>query len=352
MRPGTDSSSRSRILSGAVVAAFCALGLVRPVVAQQLQVPSAADWTDRGLIFSAGQPGAWDSILWGGFAISAVKKDGVFYLYYQGSSAYDEGEATVVGRSIGVATSPTGYDGFVKSQRNPLITWHPGCPLNDCEEGAASAGAFVGPNRDVHIYYGANTRINASTVNADGRLAIAADGLAFTDRGIVLNHTNSAIWGYGDELFPTIGLQHGNTFVTYYLPNGTGTGRTLGTAWGPSATSVTQSARVTAGGTPVSGWGGGSAVHLGGDIYAVFVSATSAPRIDVYTVDMTRPHQFTGPVASYAFPEMLQGAVLFDSDTATWFLYYRAASGDAYGVKTFRSSIPGRPQNLRVVPPA
>jgi hypothetical protein len=306
----------------------------------QMRVPATADWVDGGVIFSAGDPGAWDLYLWGGFAMSAVKTRGVYYLYYQGASWYDEVEDTVVGRSIGVATSTTGYDGFVKAPTNPVLTWHPTCPGNDCEEGAASAGAFVAANGAIDVYYGANTHVDASTVNADGRLATSADGFAFTDRGIVLNHTNSGIWGFGDELFPTIGLQHASTFVTYYLPNGTGTNRTLGVAWGSTATGLSQSARVTSGGLPVSAWGGASAVHLGGTTYAVFVSVTGGPRIDVYTVDLAQPNLFTGPVASYAFPEMLQGTVLFDPETSTWFLYYRMAPDSAaYGVKTARSSV-------------
>lgn len=343
MNSGPYSSVRSTALcAGALIGAICFSG-VSPSAVAQMRFPAASDWVDGGLIFSAGQPGTWDLYLWGGLALSAVKKDGVFHLYYQGSSGYDDGEETVVGRSIGVATSTTGYDGFVKSPSNPLITWHPGCPQNNCEEGAASAGAFVAANREIHVYYGANTQVDASNLNADGRLATSIDGVAFADRGAVLSYTNRAVWGYGDELFPTIGFQHGDTFVTYYLPNGTGTGRTLGAAWGPAATNLTQSARVvTTSGTPVSAWGGGSAVHLGGSTYAVFVSVTSAARIDVYTVDVASPHQFTGPLASYAFPEVLQGTVLFDPETSTWFLYYRAASGDAYGVKTYRAGPPAR----------
>jgi hypothetical protein len=342
MRSGPHSFIPAWTCASAFIAALCVFLPPPPVVAQ-MKVPAASDWVDRGVIFSAGRPGAWDLYLWGGFAMSAVKKGGVFHLYYQGSSGYDDVEETVVGRSIGVATSTTGYDGFVKSASNPLITWHPSCPQNNCEEGAASAGAFVGANKEIHVYYGANTQVSSSAVNADGRLATSLDGVAFIDRGIALNHTNSSIWGFGDELFPTIGLQHGDTFVTYYLPNGTGTGRTLGAAWGQTATGLTQSARVTSNGTPVSAWGGGSAVHLGGTTYAVFVSVVTAARVDVYTVDLTAPHQFTGPVASYAFPEMLQGTVLFDPETSTWFLYYRAASGDAYGVKTFQLETPGPP---------
>jgi hypothetical protein len=324
------------------------LCLFSPALLAQMRVPAASEWVDRGLIFSAGQPGSWDLYLWGGFALSAVKKGSTFYLYYQGASGYDNREATVVGRSIGLATSTTGHDGFDKSPHNPLITWHPTCPRNDCEEGAASAGAFLGTNEEVHVYYGANTMVSASAVNADGRLATAADGQAFGDRGIVLNHNNAAIWGFGDELFPVVGLQATDRFVTYYIPNGTGTNRTLGAAWGASATSLTQSARVTAGGTPVSAWGGASAVYLGANTYAVFVSVVTASRIDVYTVNLAAPHQFNGPVAAYAFPDMSQGTVLFDPDTSTWFLYYRNTSQDAYGVRTAHLA-PAPPTDLRIV---
>jgi hypothetical protein len=316
-------------------------------LAARMRVPATTDWVDRGVAFTAGEPGAWDLYLWGGFALSAVKKGGTFFLYYQGSSGYDEREETVIGRAVGVATSRTGLDDFVKSS-TPLIRWHPSCPENDCEEGAASAGAFVATSGEVHIYYGANTLETASTVNADGRLATSADGLSFVDRGVVLDHRNASIWGAGDELFPVVGVQGTDRFVTYYIPNGTGTNRTLGAAWGPSATSLTQSGRVTAAGAPVSAWGGASAVHLGDDVYAVFVSVEPASRIDVYTVSLASPHQFTGPVATYAFPNMSEGTVLFDSDTATWFLYYRNQTHDAYGVRTARLA-PEPPTNLRII---
>lgn len=338
---------RSWILVAIVIAAL-GLYLLSPSVMAQMKIPSASDWVDGGLILQAGEPGAWDLHLWGGFALSAVKKGGTFLLYYQGSSAYDNREETVVGRSIGVASSATGYDRFVKALNSPVIRWHPGCPRNDCEEGAASAGAFVGSNGEIHVYYGANSLETPSTVNADGRLATSGDGVAFVDRGIALDRRNSAIWGSGDELFPIIGLQGDDKFVTYYIPNGTGTNRTLGVAWGAAATNLTQSARVTSGGNAVSAWGAGSAVRLGGNTYAVFVGVLTARRIDVYTVDLMNPQQFTGPVASYQFPNLLDGTVLFDPETSTWFLYYLNASADAIGVRTARLA-PAPPTGLRIV---
>jgi hypothetical protein len=75
-----------------------------------LVIPTQSDWVECGPIFSAGSEGAWDYYLWGGFAATVVKKDGVFYLYYQGSDGYDDEEHTVTWRSIGVATSSDGVN--------------------------------------------------------------------------------------------------------------------------------------------------------------------------------------------------------------------------------------------------
>jgi len=328
-----------------------AWSLYSPGLAAQILVPSASEWTDHGVIFPAGQPGEWDLYLWGGFTITAVKVGATYHLYYQGSSGYDGIEDTVTGRSIGVATSPNGLN-FVKSALNPVLTWHPTCPANDCEEGAASAGAFTGAGGDVRLYYGANTQVSASAVNADGRLATSQDGLNFSDAAVVLNHSDTSLWGFGDELFPIIGLESQGVFVTYYIPNGAGTNRTLGAAWGTDVSTLTQSSQVTSGGTPVTAWGGGAAEQIDETTYAVFVSVVNEAKIDVYTVDIANPHQFTGPVATYAFPGMSQGTVLLDTETSTWFLYYRTASADAYGVKTapVRTAVPSAPTALRIVP--
>lgn len=53
-------------------------------------IPTQSDWVDYGTIFRAGASGEWDYLLWGGFTATAVKKDGTYYLYYQGARDYQD----------------------------------------------------------------------------------------------------------------------------------------------------------------------------------------------------------------------------------------------------------------------
>jgi hypothetical protein len=112
-------------------------------------IPTQADWVDCGPIFSAGAEEEWDYILWGGFASTVVKRDGIFYLYYQGSDGYDDIEHTVTWRSIGVATSSDGFN-FTKYAQNPVLTWF---PRNNLEEGAVSGDGAKSPSTFYELYY-------------------------------------------------------------------------------------------------------------------------------------------------------------------------------------------------------
>jgi hypothetical protein len=294
-------------------------------------IPAQSDWIDCGTIFSAGAEGDWDHILWGGFANSIVKKDGTYYLYYQGSSEYDEGEGTVAWRSIGVATSTDGIN-FAKYERNPVLTWF---PRSNLEEGAASGGAFLDENGNIAIYYGANTWAGTDQVNADARLAVSSDGLHFTDVGAVLNHTNSSIWGSGDEIFPIIGFHDAGRWFTYYIPNGSPQTGQLGVAWGNDRDSLANSSAVQSGGVAVAVWGPGGYGRIGEDVYALFLNnirAANGLTFEVRTVSLSNPASLSAPVHRYQFPNAVQATVILDSDTSTWFMYYRNSDQDGYGV--------------------
>src|SRR5688572_2640456 len=129
-----------------------------------VRLPSQADWVDQGIILEAGADGDWDHYLWGGFAFSVIKKDGTYYLYYQGSSDYrTEYDETVLWRAIGVATSRDGIH-FSKHAENPVLTWF---PQQYGEEGAVSSGVTLGQQGEIVMYYGANTQESRTTVNAD-----------------------------------------------------------------------------------------------------------------------------------------------------------------------------------------
>lgn len=303
-----------------------------PTHSYALTIPAQSDWVECGPIFSAGAEGEWDNYLWGGFAAAIVKRHGVFYLYYQGSSGYDEDEATVTWRSIGVATSEDGVT-FSKYAQNPVLTWF---PFDNLEEGAVSSGAFLDTTGEIAIYYGANHWIGGSAVNGDGRLAISADGFAFTDLGIILRHNDRSVWGFGDELFPVIGFEHNGRYYTYYIPNGVPQRGQLGAAWGDGRSNLNQSARASSGASAIAAWGPGSAVQVGADVYALFtndVYSDDGPTLEVRTVSLKAPSSLSAPVASYQFTNVRQAVVLYDEEVNTWFMYYRSNPLNYYGVK-------------------
>jgi hypothetical protein len=310
----------------------CGGATVEATAVPTIPLPAQTDWVECGPIFSAGAEGEWDTYLWGGFAATVVKKDGLFYLYYQGANGYDDDEGTVTYRAIGVATSADGVN-FTKYAGNPVLTWFPNDHL---EEGAVSAGAFLQPDGEIALYYGANNWIGGSLVNADGRLATSPNGFHFTDQGVILDHDDSAIWGSGDELFPIIGFQDNGRYVTYYIPNGVLQRGKLGAAWGDQPDQLINSAAAQAGLSPISVWGPGSVAKVGNNTYALFLNnvyASSGPTIDVRTTTSNNPASLSAPVQSYQFDNVWEAIVYLDEDTDTWFMYYRSADHDHYGVK-------------------
>jgi hypothetical protein len=294
--------------------------------------PNQSHWVDCGTIFGHGKAGEWDFHLWGGFASSVVKKDGVFYLFYQGAQGYDEGEETVTWRAIGVATSKDGVH-FAKYEGNPVLTWF---PHNHLEEGAVSAGAFVEDNGEIALYHGANSWTGGGSVSADARLATSADGFHFQDQGIVLDHGASAVWGAGDELFPVVGIQDSGEWFLYYIPNGTPQKHTLGVAWGNTRLQLTSSAPALVNGIPIAAWGPASVVPLSEDLlYAIFVNnvyGPNGPYLEARTVSLDSPNILSAPVVTYQFDHIWEATVLMDKETNTWYMYYRSADHDRYGV--------------------
>jgi hypothetical protein len=324
-----------------ILALFCFILLATPLVlltacapthTYEIPVPVQSDWVECGPIFSAGVAGEWDYYLWGGFAATVVKKDGVFYLYYQGSSGYDEDEGTVTWRSIGLATSSDGFN-FTKYEQNPVLTWF---PRNNLEEGAVSGGSFLDATGEIAVYYGANRWIGGSEVSADGRLAISTDGFNFTDLAIILDHSDRSVWGQGDELFPIIGFQDNGRWFTYYIPNGVPQGGQLGVAWGDSRDNLTNSAAARSSTSPISVWGPGSVARVGPDVYALFLNdiyAANGPVLEVRTVSLNEPANLSAPVQSYQFENVWIAVVFLDNDTDTWFMFYRSDDHEHYGVK-------------------
>lgn len=294
----------------------------------EIAIPAQSDWTDYGSIFEAGQPGEWDLYLWGGFAGTAVKKEGTYYLYYQGASdyrtAYDE---SVMWRAIGVATSPDGVN-FEKYGGNPLLTWFPN---DNVEEGAVSGSAVLNEEGDLVLVYGANTEESATTVNADARRATSTDGFTFTDRGIVLDRTDRSVWASGDELFPIVAIRDEGRWFVYYIPNGVLQRGRLGVAWGTDLHHLDRSSAVRAGGATVRVWGMGGAARVGQGVYALFLNRVVESRTEVRLVSLGRPDRLSAPVETYRFEGVRQATVLLDEEARTWFMYSRGE--DMYGVK-------------------
>lgn len=327
---------------------------VRPVPAHSaadIPIPSINEWTDYGTIFEAGNLGEWDYQLFGGFATTALKKDGNFYLYYQGASGYRIADDTVTWRAIGVATSPDGIN-FTKHSGNPAITWFPN---DNGEEGAVSAGAALDENGEIVLYFGANTEQSATLINGDGRLATSPDGFNFLDGGVVLDHADGSLWGSGDELFPIIAIHDASQWFVYYIPNGSLQSGKLGAAWGDSRDQLINSAGALSGSSTISAWGPGGKAKIGPDTYALFLNNVSDSRTEVRIVSLGAPNQLSAPVETYQFDDVRQATVLLDEGTNTWFMYYRNADQSEYGVKLAPAGVPDTtpptaPQNVKPAP--
>jgi hypothetical protein len=297
-----------------------------------IALPAPGDFTDRGVVVTAGSDGDWDFILWGGFAGSAVVKDDTFHLYYQGSDAYDEGEGTVAHRAIGLATSSDGLS-FEKMGNAPVIEWLPNQAI---EEGAASGGVTLDASGNFVAHYGTNTDVGNLLVNADGRVSTSADGVTFVDQGIALDHSDGSVWGSGDELFPVASFHYAGTWYVLYIPNGAPEKGLLGVGWGDSPTNMTATAGVVdQNGKAITAWGMSGVVDLGDGVFAWFVSDNREKELRAWLATITSPGAaptVTGPVEVYSFPDMSQGTMVLHDDT--WYLYHRNADASAYRVKT------------------
>jgi chitodextrinase len=316
------------LLIPVVLSTGCGYAAAPVHAADVIPIPTQQDWTDYGVVLSAGALGEWDYQLFGGFTGTVVKRDGTFYLYYQGARGYrlidDE---TVTWRAIGVATSPDGIN-FTKSDSNPVVVWF---PTMEGEEGAASGGATLDESGEIVLYYGANTAETSTLVNADARMATSMDGHHFTDQGIVLDYQDRSLWGSGDEIFPIIAIQDAGRWFVYYIPNGTPQKGKLGVAWGNSRDVLTNSSGVFSGLSSITAWGMGASAKIGPDIYALFLNDVAKSRTEVRTVSLNTPNQLSEPVATYPLEGANQACILLDEQTRTWFMYYRAENG--YGVK-------------------
>lgn len=294
-----------------------------------LSIPAQSDWTDYGVILESGALGEWDFQLWGGFTGTAIKKAGTYYLYYQGASGYQSTPSEVVtGRAIGVATSPDGVN-FTKFGGNPVVTWSPTDERGD--EGPASGAVVLDDSGDFLLYYGANTAESGPTVYADARLATSGNGLDFTDQGIVLDHQDDSLYGFGDQLYPIVALRDSGQWIVYYIPWGSPEEATLGVVWGNAPDHLTTSFGAVSEGSAVRAFGMAGSARIGSDTYALFFNDVVEQQTEVRTVSLNAPHQLSPPLETYQFDNVVQATVLLDEESSTWFMYYRGEN--EYGLK-------------------
>jgi hypothetical protein len=312
-----------------------------------IQVPDPNDWIDYGTILSAGDVGEWDHILWGGFAASVIKKGNLYYLYYQGSEFYQGApDHTVMWRAIGVAVSSDGIN-FKKHTGNPVLTWFPN---KYGEEGAVSSGVTLDKDNNVVLYYGANRQESATTVNADGRVAVSKDGLSFSDRGVVLDGKSPTVWGSGDEIFPVGAIFDRGRWIVYYIPNGVPQSGQLGVAYGDQFNKLTHSEQVKSDGQPVHVWGTTGHAKISDGKYAVILNNLRQNRTEVRILSTDQPGMLSPPVVTYPIGKNQEAILLLDQGKNTWFMYYR--SEEEFGVKLAPAgerdtSPPTAPQGLK-----
>jgi hypothetical protein len=293
-------------------------------------VPPQEAWVDHGTIFTRGELGDWDYQLFGGFALSAIKIDDSYFLYYQGTSAYrSDFDETVLWRAIGVASSPDGIN-FTKHADNPIVTWFPN---QNGEEGAVSSAVTQADDGSIILFYGANIEQDEIHVNADGRVALSTDGFNFTDLGVALDFRDRSIWGSGDELFPVLALRHANRWIVYYIPNGTLQSGRLGVAYGEQPDRLDRSAAVRS--------------NLRTNLRLGHRWAGSRRTGHLRTISQQHPPENhrspptcplkarTGsalPLRPIASNMSIRRLSYWIQELNTWFMYYR--SGDRYGVKS------------------
>ena len=292
-----------------------------------LTFPSLDDWDAGTLAFSHGAEGEWDYILWGGFANSLIRKGNTYYLYYQGSSSYDDTCESVSQRSIGVATSTDGIN-WTKSAKNPVITWS---SQGSIEEGAVSSAAWLGADGKIYVYYGANTG-SECTVNANARLAVSEDGETFQDAGEVLSAMDPNVWGSGDEIFPIGVFSHNNNWNLYYTPNGVPLSRQLGVAIGSAPNTFAQSMGLNDMGISIPAWGPVSIAVDGENSILVTNPEGPSGLLNFYSFETDTP-SLVKFQSSYVVPNCAQASLLYTADTHHWMMSCRDQNAENYFIR-------------------
>ncbi len=307
--------------------------------AQSIEIPSQADWTDHGAVISPGPPGSWDVRLTGAVSPCAViELDGTYFLYYIGADGNRADDGDARHRALGVATSSDGIS-YIKHSGNPIITY---LPTNDEEEGVFTCGATLDDGGDVILYYGAMTSFAPSQVNDDVRVASSSNGFDFIDLpgNPVIDHDDSSVWGWGDELDPLGAFERNGAWYVYYsVGNGFDfNGNTLiwelGIASGPAPNDLPNTGPALTGGDDIRG--GADPIWLSSDEMALFIvrrDSSGQFYIEARVVDPDAPDDLSAPVQTYDFDGFTHATVYLDEQAGKWFMYYLTDSGQI-NVKT------------------
>ncbi|MCK5217163.1 MAG: hypothetical protein KAJ93_05215 [Methanosarcinales archaeon] len=293
----------------------------------KLGIPGESEWEDQGIILKAGDPGSWDFRLNGMISpCLIIKKNGTYFLYYVGSDG-DRGHPHNDGgprhRKLGVATSSDGIN-FVKYSGNPILTFSPN---GNEEEGIFSAGGFLDDSGEIILYYGAMDAGSSKSTSVDGdiRLAVSNDGFDFTDIKDVVSHSDSSVWGFGDELFPLGAFYADEKYHVYYTLGGHTNDRALGIVCGENRDSFTESKEVIIHEHRVDG--GCNPVYIGGNEIALFIAIDKKGNgshdsyIEIRTAKISDPSTLSKPQKKYDFGTH-NSVVFYDQDIDTWFMYY------------------------------
>lgn len=301
-------------------------------VQAEIMMPEQSDWTDQGVAITEGPLGSWDMRLGGMISpCTVVKKDGTYFLYYIGADGNRSTDGGPRHRALGVATSTDGIN-FTKYSGNPILTH---LPHDNQEEGIFSGGATRDVNNgDIILYYAAMDAGSATstTVDSDIRLAVSSDGFNFTEIGDIVSHSDSSVWGYGDELFPVGTFQANRQWYVYYIAKGYGADWDLGLAWGSSTNDLPNTTAVHTSGSYIIG--GCDPVWISQNEIAIFVLRDfSAASIEARTASTNLPWHLSEPIEIYDYPDTQHMTIFGDNDSNTWFMYY-LHQNKFIGVKT------------------
>lgn len=312
--------------------------------------PGTSDWRDQGVAIAPGS--GWDKRLNGMLSpCSMIKKGGKYYLYYIGADGNRSTDGGPRNRALGVAISTDGVK-FVKHSGNPIIEY---LPHGNQEEGVFSATALLSGN-EVFLYYGGMIAPNqkSESVASDIRLATSKNGLDFSDKGVVVSHKDSSVWGYGDELFPVGSYQSNDSWNVYYIAKGKGVSWRLGVATGGSATKLGRSRAVLTS----EPYGDAEVVKLTDNSIGILAGLRSTNIAEARTASVDASYSLSEPVVKYKFntkaPEE-NFALLLDHDKNSWFLYYMPAGRQEIQVMMARGedstsleTVPATPSGLTV----